>query len=107
MIDFRLSLLFRDCPIGYNKNEESGKCDGNQIGSVNKFIFYILLMHLFNSLDIDECEERIDVTCNIENQVCLNTPGSYQCLEITRVSNTCPNGFKFDQKIKQCIGNEH
>lgn len=74
---------YRDCPTGYNKNDDNGKCE-----------------------DIDECEERIDVTCNIETQVCLNTPGSYQCLDITRVSNACPNGFKFDHKIKQCIGNE-
>lgn len=92
-IDFMLTKLWvfknvnpfsRDCPTGYSKNEETGKCE-----------------------DIDECEERIDVTCNIDTQVCLNTPGSYQCLDITPLSSACPNGFKFDQKIKQCIGNEH
>lgn len=77
------NAFFRDCPTGFTKNEDTGKCE-----------------------DIDECEERTDVTCNIDTQVCLNTPGSYQCLDITPISSICPNGFKFDQKIKQCIGNE-
>lgn len=58
----------------------------------------------YNSTDADECEESTDVTCNMETQVCVNTPGSYQCLEITHVPVTCPNGFKFDPKVKQCIG---
>lgn len=82
-LDFNSNIrIFRDCPLGYNKNEETGSCD-----------------------DIDECEERADVTCNMDTQVCLNTPGSYQCLEITQVPVTCPNGFKYEPKVKQCIGN--
>lgn len=36
--------------------------------------------------------------------MCLNTPGSYQCLEITHVPVACPNGFKYDSKVKQCLG---
>lgn len=72
--------LFRDCPSGYIKNEQTGKCE-----------------------DIDECEGT-DATCNIETQVCHNTPGSYECLDINRPSTSCPNGFRFDSKIKQCLG---
>lgn len=73
--------ISRDCPVGYNKNEDTDGCD-----------------------DIDECEERTDLTCNMATQVCLNTPGSYQCLEIHHVPVTCPSGFTFDPKVKQCIG---
>lgn len=65
------------------KNDQTGKCE-----------------------DIDECEGT-DVTCNMETQACYNTPGSYKCLDILPVGSTpraCPNGFKFDEKIKQCLG---
>lgn len=82
-LDFNINFrIFRDCPAGFNKNEETGTCD-----------------------DIDECEERTDITCNMETQVCLNTPGSYQCLNINHVPVTCPNGFNYDAKVKQCLGN--
>lgn len=71
---------FSDCPSGYAKNEQNGQCD-----------------------DIDECEST-DVTCDMETQVCHNVPGSYKCLNVYPLSNTCPTGFTFDPQIKQCIG---
>lgn len=77
---FGTNWFFRDCPTGYTKNELSGQCD-----------------------DIDECEGT-DVNCNLDTQVCHNVPGSYKCLDVLQVSS-CPNGFKMDPKIKQCIGN--
>lgn len=75
-------LFYRDCSAGYVKNDQTGECD-----------------------DIDECEGT-DVTCKMDTQVCYNTPGSYKCLDILPVTSTriCPNGFKFEEKIKQCIG---
>lgn len=70
-----------DCPSGHTKNEQSGECE-----------------------DIDECEGT-DVPCNMENQVCYNTPGSFKCLDILPAPDavSCPNGFRFESKIKQCV----
>lgn len=75
-------FIYRDCPSGYTKDERTGGCD-----------------------DIDECEGT-DVTCNLETQVCYNTIGSYKCLDIIPLpeANACPNGYQFDSKIKQCVG---
>lgn len=75
---------FRECPLGYTKNEQTGECD-----------------------DIDECEGT-DVTCNMDTQVCYNTKGSYKCLDIKPATevNACPSGYKFESKIKQCVGME-
>lgn len=75
----KIECIFRECPTGHAKNEQTGNCD-----------------------DINECEGP-DVTCNLDTQVCYNVPGSYKCLDILSV-NQCPNGFKFDPKIKHCIG---
>lgn len=77
--NFKFEILCRDCPSGHTKNEQTGQCD-----------------------DIDECEGT-DVSCNLDTQVCYNVPGSYKCLDVISAS-TCPNGFKLDPKIKQCIG---
>lgn len=80
---FFFECVYRECPNGYTKNEQTGKCD-----------------------DIDECEGA-DVSCNIETQVCYNTPGSYNCLDVlSAAKNVCPDGFQFDSKIKQCLGIE-
>lgn len=79
LIDFIWQYFHSDCPAGYTKNEQAGQCE-----------------------DIDECEGT-DVACNLETQVCYNVPGTYKCLDVLPVP-TCPNGFKLDPKIKQCIG---
>lgn len=79
---FFVVIICRECSSGYAKNEQTGECD-----------------------DIDECEGT-DVSCNMETQVCYNLPGSYKCLDILPAPSptSCPNGFNFDTKIKQCIG---
>lgn len=79
---FSFFVICRECSSGYTRNEQTGECD-----------------------DIDECEGT-DVSCNMETQVCYNLPGSYKCLDILPApsATSCPNGFNFDSKIKQCIG---
>lgn len=67
-----------DCQLGFARNDSSGICE-----------------------DIDECEDG-DVTCNIETQVCFNTPGSYRCLDVEPV--TCQDGYRKNPETKQCEG---
>jgi hypothetical protein len=53
--------------------------------------------------DINECETG-EATCDINNQACLNTIGSYKCLNIlTKVSN-CDDGYRYQARIDQCVG---
>lgn len=76
--------ISEECPEGFTKNEHSGRCE-----------------------DIDECEST-EVTCNIDTQVCYNTEGSYRCLDIqpAPTQKSCPNGYEFDLRIKQCVGKQ-
>lgn len=78
-----MDKLNRNCASGYLLNENTGECE-----------------------DIDECEGS-DIICDLNTQVCVNSKGSYKCLNINQVSNpipTCPNGYKFDLDTKQCEG---
>jgi fibulin 1/2 len=42
--------------------------------------------------------------CVVDKPFCVNTQGSYTCLEMTGVKS-CPAGFKFDKSLQQCKGN--
>lgn len=59
----------------------------------------------FHFPDIDECTILLDA-CPTDKPFCVNTQGSYTCLEKTGVK-TCPAGFKFDKISQQCKGNSH
>lgn len=54
--------------------------------------------------DIDECSV-LSNACTDAKPFCVNTQGSYACLEITGVKS-CPAGFKYDKPLQQCKGNE-
>lgn len=71
---------FSDCDTGYKKNYETGECE-----------------------DLDECA-TVDVTCNIDTQVCYNTLGSYKCLDILQAAPKCQDGFRLNMKTDQCDG---
>lgn len=76
-------FLLSNCSAGFLRNDNTGECE-----------------------DIDECEGS-DITCDFETQVCSNTPGSYKCLDVIPNTNplpTCPNGYQFNSKTKQCDG---
>lgn len=70
------------CPDGYAKNMENSVCE-----------------------DINECDTG-DANCDINSQACLNTIGSFKCLDILvneRV-NHCEDGFRYQARIDQCVG---
>lgn len=83
-INFRAEtiIFYLDrCAAGYEKTE-SGDCE-----------------------DINECDTG-DATCDANNQACLNTRGSFRCLDILvseRISN-CEDGFRYQSRIDQCVG---
>lgn len=55
--------------------------------------------------DINECETS-DVECDMETQVCMNTVGSYKCLDIVEnnESSQCATGLRFNAKTGDCDG---
>ena len=55
--------------------------------------------------DINECDTG-EAHCDINNQACLNTIGSYKCLEILVSERTgnCEEGFRYQTRIDQCVG---
>lgn len=56
--------------------------------------------------DIDECDTG-DANCDSANQACLNTLGSYKCLDILNKGNQvnqCEEGFRYQARIDQCVG---
>lgn len=55
--------------------------------------------------DIDECEVS-EVNCDIETQVCMNTVGSYECLDIEKNNEgaQCDTGLRFNAKTGECDG---
>jgi len=53
--------------------------------------------------DIDECAV-LSAACTADKPFCVNTQGSYTCLEMTGVKS-CPAGFKFDKSLQLCKGN--
>lgn len=77
----------RDCETGYERL--SGK---------------------YECTDIDECENGEVVTCNMETQVCFNTPGGYKCLDIlsgaaaAEAAKKCLPGFRRNTKTDECEG---
>jgi hypothetical protein len=52
--------------------------------------------------DINECEST--ARCDAENQVCFNTEGSYNCLDILPASTACSEGYRYNYKSEQCQG---
>ncbi|XP_014488735.1 PREDICTED: fibrillin-1-like [Dinoponera quadriceps] len=71
------SLPSPRCPPGYRYNANNQVCD-----------------------DIDECSV-LSNACTDAKPFCVNTPGSYACLEMTGVKS-CPAGFKYDKSLQQC-----
>ena len=58
--------------------------------------------------DIDECETG-DANCDVANQACLNTVGSFKCLDIlnkANQANQCEDGFRYQARIDQCVGEQ-
>ncbi|CAD5227211.1 unnamed protein product [Bursaphelenchus xylophilus] len=45
--------------------------------------------------DVDECETDGEKLCDKENEICVNTPGSYNC--------ECKNGYKRDYDTDECV----
>lgn len=79
-------FVFR-CLKGYKKNVGTGACE-----------------------DIDECDTG-DANCHKENQACLNTLGSYKCLDILVTEKSgndnnskCEEGYRYQARIDQCVG---
>ncbi|XP_024879851.1 fibrillin-3-like [Temnothorax curvispinosus] len=50
--------------------------------------------------DIDECAV-LSSACAADKPFCVNTLGSYACLEMTG-AKSCPAGFKFDKSLQLC-----
>lgn len=77
------TLLFLSrCAVGYAKNPETYECD-----------------------DVNECDTG-DANCDINSQACLNTIGSFKCLDIlesTKVTE-CGEGFRYQARLEQCVG---
>lgn len=70
------------CASGYAKSSDSDECE-----------------------DINECDTG-EANCHATNQACLNTIGSFKCLDILvseRTSN-CEEGFRYQARIDQCVG---
>lgn len=58
--------------------------------------------------DIDECDTG-DANCDVANQACLNTIGSFKCLDILNKANQvnqCEDGFRYQARIDQCVGEQ-
>ncbi|KAL7022702.1 hypothetical protein ACKWTF_012350 [Chironomus riparius] len=52
--------------------------------------------------DINECETG-DANCDRESQACLNTNGSYKCLNIISKVSSCEDGYRYQARIAQCV----
>lgn len=79
------SFLITRCTAGYTFNESKMKCE-----------------------DIDECDTG-EANCDIANQACLNTIGSFKCLDILNKANQvnqCEDGFRYQARIDQCVGEQ-
>ncbi|KAL0113527.1 hypothetical protein PUN28_012588 [Cardiocondyla obscurior] len=117
------------CPLGYRYNATTQKCDDlNECleldvcpdgGCQNTVGSYICIRERFaknvpyeacppgyewrfksGCVDIDECAV-LSTACAIDKPFCVNTQGSYTCLEMTGVKS-CPAGFKFDKLVQSC-----
>lgn len=55
--------------------------------------------------DINECDTG-EANCSVENQACMNTIGSYKCLDIivNDKQNNCEDGYRYQARIDQCVG---
>lgn len=55
--------------------------------------------------DINECDTG-DANCDISNQACVNTLGSFKCYDIITSdrSDQCNEGFRYQARIDQCVG---
>ncbi|KYN31855.1 Fibrillin-3 [Trachymyrmex septentrionalis] len=74
---FAKNALYKACPPGYESHPLANDC-----------------------ADIDECTV-LSAPCTTDKPFCVNTPGSYTCLEMTGVKS-CPAGFKFDKSLQLC-----
>lgn len=65
---------------------------------------YIIIELKFSIIfsDIDECL-ILPKPCRGIKNVCVNTQGSFSCLEIKGIKS-CPAGFKFNNFSQQCEG---
>lgn len=100
---------YEACPPGYEWQPLTGVCAGNKKRVLHKVFHasprstnYKLLLCIYFS-DIDECAVLL-AACPADKPFCVNTQGSYACLEMTGVKS-CPAGFKFDKSLQLCKGN--
>lgn len=70
------------CAAGYTKSIDTKECE-----------------------DINECDTG-EANCDINNQACLNSIGSFKCLDIlnSERTNNCEEGFRYQARIDQCVG---
>lgn len=75
-------VLLNRCVIGYTKSIDTNECE-----------------------DINECDTG-EANCDSTNQACLNTVGSFRCLDILVNERTshCEDGFRYQARIDQCVG---
>ncbi|XP_011707681.1 PREDICTED: fibrillin-1-like isoform X2 [Wasmannia auropunctata] len=101
---------YEACPPGYEWQPLTGECVGEKKSarlshkvirapSIDKFDKSKLLLLAYFS-DIDECAV-LSAACAADKPFCVNTQGSYECLEMTGVKS-CPAGFKFDKTLQLC-----
>lgn len=53
-------------------------------------------------IDIDECETG-EADCDLDEQVCFNTDGSFKCIDVSEPS-ACPDGYRYNVKTETCQG---
>lgn len=76
------SCLSIRCAVGYTKSIDTKDCE-----------------------DINECDTG-EANCDINNQACVNTIGSYKCFTIldSEKNSECEEGFRYQARIDQCVG---
>lgn len=93
---FNFSLLFiapcLKCPIDFLEVAMLFSITGTD--NDDSWIFWEFAP-FFPSPDVDECWDG-NHNCSA-NKFCLNTRGSYKCID------RCPGGFEFSQALKRCV----
>ncbi|XP_058053423.1 fibulin-1 [Anopheles bellator] len=64
------ALVRKGCGRGYSRKARTNECE-----------------------DVNECETG-EATCNVESQVCRNTRGSYQCVDVLPPDIACDPGYQ-------------
>lgn len=84
--------------IDDRKSRKLEKLHHNASFSASTFIIYFIsLLTLFSHIclyDIDECTEKPPCNLADENQICVNTPGNYEC--------KCPPGYELNFEDRLC-----